>query len=157
MIESLFAGKRYALVIGNTYSDLISKDSELDRLPTCKNDAEAVENILRGCDFDVTLKIDKSLDEMNTAFNEFLNKLDMESVAVFYFSGHGCEYKGRPFYFPCQWKSGPPQDILNTGFDCHNARNKINNKVSIGLKMILPTQVRTKRITKTLLGHLPDL
>ena len=27
----------------------------------------------------------------------------------------------------------------------------------IGLKMILPTQVHTQRITKTLLGHLPDL
>ena len=38
-------------------------------------------------------------------------------------------------------------DIEKSSFKCFE----------IGLKMILPTQVHTKRITKTLLGHLPDL
>ena len=38
-------------------------------------------------------------------------------------------------------------DIEKSSFKCFE----------IGLKTILPTQVHTKRITKTLLGHLPDL
>ena len=38
-------------------------------------------------------------------------------------------------------------DIEKSSFKCFE----------IGLKMILPTQVHTQRITKTLLVHLPDL
>ena len=133
----LFAGKRYALVIGNTYSDPTSLDSKLKWLPTCNKDATAVADILEKCDFNVTLGIDKCLSEMNQLFDDFLVKLDTDSVAVFYFSGHGCEYKGWQFYFPCQWEAGSPEHIISTGFNCHNARNKLNNKVSIGLKIIL--------------------
>ena len=38
-------------------------------------------------------------------------------------------------------------DIEKSSFKCFE----------IGLKLILPTQVHTQRITKTLLVHLPDL
>ena len=125
------------MVLGNTYSDEKSRQTFGKSLPTCKNDAMAVADILRRCYFEVTLGIDKCQEDMKNLFDEFIDKLDTDSVAVFYFSGMGCEYQGRQFYYPCQWQGGLPNDIVNTAFNCHSARIELNNKITMGLKIIL--------------------
>jgi len=82
--EGNFDGK-YALVIGNGNYENISK------LPSPKNDARDVSNVLRQLGFNVELYVDLNLEQMETAIDKFISTLSNNNTAegFFYFAGQG--------------------------------------------------------------------
>lgn len=85
--------KRIALVIGNS----AYRDSPL-RNPT--NDAKDLAAVLRRLGFDVVERTDASQKEMNLAIAQFGEKLRSDTVALFFYAGHGMQVKGKNYIIP---------------------------------------------------------
>jgi formylglycine-generating enzyme required for sulfatase activity len=93
--------QRFALVIGN--SAYHQEDLVLDN-PV--NDATDLANVLRQLGFEVVKKTNLSKREMETAIDQFSQKLDNnKGVGLFYFSGHGSQYKGVNYMLPVDVES----------------------------------------------------
>jgi formylglycine-generating enzyme required for sulfatase activity len=93
--------KRFALVIGN--SAYHQEDLVLDN-PV--NDAADLAKVLRQLGFEVVKKTNLSKREMETAIDQFSQKLDNnKGVGLFYFSGHGSQYKGVNYMLPVDVES----------------------------------------------------
>lgn len=78
---------RFALVIGNA-----GYDAPL-RLRNPAHDANALQAALQPLGFTVWKRTDVNLTEMEDVLAEFRQKLTQQSVALFYFAGHGLEVK----------------------------------------------------------------
>jgi uncharacterized caspase-like protein len=85
--------KRVALVIGNAKY----KDSPLAN-PV--NDAQDMATALRSVGFQVIERTDASQKEMNRAITQFGEKLNADTVALFYYAGHGIQVKGKNYLVP---------------------------------------------------------
>ena len=86
--------KRVALVIGNA----AYQGSSTLRNPV--NDAHAMSDALNGLGFQVIEVTDASQKEMNRAITTFGSKLNAETVALFFYAGHGLQVKGRNYIIP---------------------------------------------------------
>jgi len=89
--------RRLALVIGN--SDYAGDNF----LTNPVNDARALAEVLRQPElgFEVISKVNLNRQQMKAAVREFSNKLAKEQgVGLFYFSGHGLQYKGVNYLIP---------------------------------------------------------
>jgi uncharacterized caspase-like protein len=73
--------KRVALVIGN-------KNYAYKRLENTINDAKAMKKVLEKLNFEVIDDYDISAKRFTELLEEFQNKLDSNTIAFFYFSGH---------------------------------------------------------------------
>jgi len=93
--------KRFALVIGNSAyqkEDLI--------LTNPVNDATDFAKVLRQLGFDVIEKTNLGKLQMETAINQFSQKLnDNKGVGLFYFSGHGIQHNGVNYMLPVDAQS----------------------------------------------------
>jgi hypothetical protein len=85
--------QRVALIIGNA----AYKDAPL-RNPV--NDATDIARALRELGFKTTLKTNVGQRQMKDAIREFGSELARGGVGLFYFAGHGLQYKGRNFLVP---------------------------------------------------------
>jgi uncharacterized caspase-like protein len=85
--------KRIALVIGNAKY----KDSPLVN-PV--NDAQDMAVALRSVGFQVIERTDATQKEMNRAITQFGEKLNADTVALFYYAGHGVQVKGKNYLVP---------------------------------------------------------
>ena len=86
-------GKRIALVIGN-------KDYQDVPLRNPVNDAEDLSGLLKRLGFSVTTKANVDLREFDEAVDRFSREITGAEVALFYFSGHGCQARGENFLIP---------------------------------------------------------
>jgi uncharacterized caspase-like protein len=94
-LAGLAAESRVALVIGN------GKYQYNNLLVNPPNDAKDIAAALTQAGFDVVLRTDASLDDMNKAVREFGNKLKAQKgVGLFYYSGHGTQVGGKSFLLP---------------------------------------------------------
>lgn len=85
--------RRVALVIGNAkYAS-----APLTNPP---NDARDMAAALRRGGFDVIELIDGTQKEMNRAIAKFGDKLSSDTVALFYYAGHGIQVKGKNYLIP---------------------------------------------------------
>lgn len=85
--------KRVALVIGNSaYPGA--------RLSNPVNDAKDMASALRRLGFDVIEKTDATQKEMNRAIAQFGEKLRADTVALFYYAGHGMQVRGKNYLIP---------------------------------------------------------
>lgn len=85
--------KRVALVIGNgKYPGIPLKN------PT--NDARDMAAALRKIGFDVIEKTNVTQKEMNRAITQFGGKLTSDTVALFFYAGHGMQVKGKNYLIP---------------------------------------------------------
>jgi hypothetical protein len=75
--------KRIALVIGNeNYKDNVLKNPV--------NDAKAIAKVLESIGFEVMLKLDVTLEELNKSLLSLKKKIEVDNTMVFiYFAGHG--------------------------------------------------------------------
>jgi parallel beta-helix repeat protein len=90
-----FAGKRVALVIGN------SKYQNVTALTNPANDAAVMEAALKGAGFDVIKYTDLDQRGMKQAMLEFGRKLKQGAEAsMFFYAGHGIEVDGRNYLVP---------------------------------------------------------
>jgi hypothetical protein len=90
-----FAGKRVALVIGN------SAYQNVAQLPNPADDAAAIADLFTKANFDVVMSRRdlKSLD-MRRALREFTDQARGADIAVVYFAGHGLELDGTNYVVP---------------------------------------------------------
>ena len=85
--------QKVALLIGNsTYKSSPLKNPA--------NDAQDMAVVLREIGFDVTLKINASQREMETAIRQFGKQLRKGGSGLFYYAGHGIQIDGRNFLIP---------------------------------------------------------
>lgn len=92
-IESIEKRNRIALVLGNE----AYRESPLIN-PV--NDAEDMYRTLRELGFSVVKKINADRMQMLTAMRQFGKQLNSESIALFYFSGHGIQVDGENYLVP---------------------------------------------------------
>ena len=85
---------RIALVIGN--SDYI----HVNKLNNPRNDANDIESVLNGLNFDVTKVTDANLIDLQQAINTFLKELDEYAVGLLFYAGHGMQIDGKTILFP---------------------------------------------------------
>jgi uncharacterized caspase-like protein len=89
----LAANARYALVIGNSaYKDKPLKNPA--------NDAGDMARELKRLGFDVQLRTNASLREMEEAIRDFGVKLKRGGVGLFYYAGHGVQVQGVNYLVP---------------------------------------------------------
>ncbi|MFA6971041.1 MAG: SUMF1/EgtB/PvdO family nonheme iron enzyme [Gallionella sp.] len=86
--------KRVALVIGN------AAYLGAPELRNPVNDARAISDALNRLGFEVIEVTDASQREMNRAITRFGKKLDGETVALFFYAGHGLQVKGKNYIIP---------------------------------------------------------
>ncbi len=93
------ADNRIALVIGNSqYPGATLKNPV--------NDAHDMAQALRRLGFAVIEKVDVTQKEMNRAISQFGEKLRTDSVAIFYYAGHGMQIKGKNYLIPVDAQIG---------------------------------------------------
>ncbi len=93
-VSDLCADERIALVIGN------SRYQQVEFLPNPTNDARAVARKLISLGFDVIEYHDQTRSQMQAALRRFSEKLGPESIALFFYAGHGIQYNGRNYLIP---------------------------------------------------------
>ena len=93
LVIEMMREQRIALIIGNG-------GYEFAPLRNPVNDARAMANALRACDFRVSEKIDCDKREMYEAIREFGEKIRRGGVGLFYYAGHGMQIKGRNYLVP---------------------------------------------------------
>jgi hypothetical protein len=92
-VSTSSADKKVALVIGNArYASSPLKNPV--------NDARDMAFALRRLGFKVIERTDITQKEMNRAITQFGSKLGSESVAVFFYAGHGIQVKGKNYLVP---------------------------------------------------------
>jgi uncharacterized caspase-like protein len=93
--EAALAGKRVALVIGN------SAYQNVNALANPANDAAAMAEMFRKASFEVVdSRRDLKAQEMRRALREFTDKARGADIAVIYFAGHGLEVDGINYVVP---------------------------------------------------------
>ncbi|MHC1701042.1 MAG: caspase family protein [Humidesulfovibrio sp.] len=104
-------GERFALVIGNgAYKSAPLKNPV--------KDARDMAALLGTLGFNVTLKIDAGVKEMEEAVREFGLSLRKGGVGLFYFAGHGIQVAGSNYLVPVDAKIQTESDVR---FECVDA------------------------------------
>ena len=88
------AEKRVALVIGNSSYRTVAA------LANPRNDARDIASALQRLGFDTTVGLDADRAQMEKAIEEFAIKVEGADVAVFYYAGHGMQYRGVNYLLP---------------------------------------------------------
>lgn len=93
--QPAFAGKRIALVVGNSsYQNVVP-------LSNPANDATAITEMFRKAAFDVVeSRRDLKNTEMRRALRDFTEKARDADIAVIYYAGHGIEVDGTNYLIP---------------------------------------------------------
>lgn len=91
--HALAAETRHALVIGNSGYAQVPLDNPA-------NDARAMAQALQRAGFQVDLQLDVDQRRMDAAIRAFGDRLQRDSVGLFYFAGHGVQVQGRNFLLP---------------------------------------------------------
>ena len=105
------ASGRYALVIGNSaYKDKPLKNPA--------NDARDMAQALQRLGFDVQLKVDAGMRDMEESIREFGTRLKRGGVGIFYYAGHGIQVQGANYLVPIGARLGSESDAK---FECVDA------------------------------------
>lgn len=89
----LFSENRVALIIGNSKYDS-------NPLKNPVNDAKDMSNTLEELGFDVILLQDSSKREMLSGIRDFGDRLNKNSVGLFYYAGHGVQVNSTNYLIP---------------------------------------------------------
>jgi hypothetical protein len=105
------AEQRIALVIGNSAYRVAPLKNPV-------NDAADIAAALRNLGFEVILRTNASLKEMEEAIREFGGRLKKGGVGLFYFAGHGMQLGGNNFLIPVDARIETESDVK---FECVDA------------------------------------
>jgi hypothetical protein len=112
--------KRTALIIGNS----AYKEGPLKN-PV--NDARDMAAALRGMGFDVILKENASLAQMESAVGEFWQHLRKGGAGLFYYAGHGLQVNGHNYLVPVDAKLEVEQDVKYKCMDAGQVLGRMDN------------------------------
>ncbi|MEZ7890377.1 MAG: caspase family protein [Candidatus Wallbacteria bacterium] len=93
------ADKRYALVIGNADYNNVSK------LKNTLNDAVAMETVLKTCGFNVMRGENLTKRQFKDLVDVFVSRMEDYCTVLFYYSGHGVQYRGDNYLVPVEVNS----------------------------------------------------
>jgi uncharacterized caspase-like protein len=120
------AERRVALVIGNAAYPTAPLRNPL-------NDARDMAAALKSLGFDVILRENANLAQMEGAVSEFWGKLKKGGAGLFYFAGHGLQVQGRNYLVPVDARLSAEQDVKYRCMDAglvlgrmENAGNPLN-------------------------------
>ncbi len=106
-----WSAQKVALVIGNnTYLP------EIGALPNPVNDAVAIDQKLKKMGFDTILLKNGTKSQMLDALDDFKEKLQSGSTAIFYYAGHGVEANGKNYLIPVDAKMPRNEDRYSDDF-----------------------------------------
>lgn len=94
MLQAVAQEKKLALIVGN--SSYV--DGAALRNPT--NDAHAINKALQLLGFETIVAENLSLSQFKKAIDDFGMRLHGYDVGLFYYAGHGIQYKGRNYLIP---------------------------------------------------------
>ena len=121
------AERRVALIIGN------GAYQNVGPLRNPVNDARAMAQTLSRMGFQVLLREDRTEDQVKQDIREWGRQLDQNSVALFYYSGHGIQVKGENYIVPVDASIGSEEEVeygaVNTGLvmaQMERARSRVN-------------------------------
>lgn len=101
--------KRVALVIGNaSYTDAIQLDNPI-------NDANLIANKLTDLGFQVHLVRDASFSAFTEALRAFERDLQSASTGMFYFAGHGMQFREENYLLSTDARIIDQQDVVTSG------------------------------------------
>ncbi|MDO9083157.1 MAG: caspase family protein [Humidesulfovibrio sp.] len=138
---ALADGGRYALVIGNSaYKDKPLKNPA--------NDAKDMGRTLQRLGFDVQLKTDVGLRDMEEAIREFGLRLKRGGVGLFYFAGHGVQVQGVNYLVPVGSKVSSESDAK---FECVDAGRVLGKMEDAGneLNIVILDACRNNPFTRS--------
>jgi TPR repeat protein len=98
------AASQHALVIGND-------DYPFAPLENPINDARAVAGVLSELGFHVTLLESASLEEFRAGVHIFTEDFTAGDTALFYYAGHGVQYRGVNYLLPVDLQLEKPEDL----------------------------------------------
>jgi uncharacterized caspase-like protein len=120
-----FADRRVALVVGNSHY------AALGTLGNPTNDADDIAATLRGMGFAVTEVVDANEQQFTDQLSNFSTAATGADVALFYYSGHGLQYKSENYLVPVDATLGNRfalehgtislNDVLTAMQDAHTA------------------------------------
>jgi uncharacterized caspase-like protein len=90
-----YAERRVALLIGNA-----GYTAQADKLKNPHNDAHDMAVKLQSLGFkreDIIYRLDLKVDQIDATLEEFRKKIGEDTVALFYYSGHGLQVNGRNY------------------------------------------------------------
>ena len=96
---------RVALVIGNNAYPA-------EPLKNAVNDARAVQKTLQDLGFKVVYRPNADITAMRSAAVDFTRMLDGATAAVFYYAGHGIQYRDKNFLVPIDAKLTSEAEIV---------------------------------------------
>jgi uncharacterized caspase-like protein len=112
--------RRTALVIGNA-------NYELDPLANPLNDASDVARALREMGYEVILRQNLDLREMEEAIEEFNRQLRQSDVGVFYYAGHGVQVEGENYLIPLEAQLNFQKDVRYDALPLGKVLNAMDN------------------------------
>jgi uncharacterized caspase-like protein len=133
-------GGRYALVIGNSaYPDKPLKNPA--------NDARDVARALERLGFDVQLKTDAKLREIEEAIGQFGAKLRRGGVGLFYYAGHGVQVQGVNYLVPIGARLSSESDVK---YECVDAGRVLGKMEDAGneLNLVILDACRNNPFTR---------
>lgn len=93
----------------------MSRYTEVDPLPLCKNDVDSIARVLVRLGFKVIAYKDLSKQDMENSITNWASELKNYDVGLFYYSGHGAEVQGENYLFPVDArKTTPSQQKYST-------------------------------------------
>lgn len=135
------AERRVALVIGNG----AYKDAPL-RNPT--NDARDMAGELRKLGFEVILRENASLRQMEDALDQFWASIRKGGTGLFFFAGHGLQVKGINYLVPVDARILVEQDVKSTCLDAGRVLGRMENAGN-GLNIILLDACRNNPFSRS--------
>lgn len=110
--------RRVALVIGNSrYADAPLRNAVAD--------AQDIAAVLRAAGFQVMLREDVNLRAMTEAVRAFGDSLRADSVAVFYYAGHGVQVRDRNYLIPVGADIRREDEIPYAALDVNQVLDKL--------------------------------
>ena len=75
------------------------------------NDARALASSLNELEFDVTLLEDADRTGLDQLVGKIRASFPKDGIAVFYYSGHALQYRGRNYLLPTDFKAAKAADL----------------------------------------------
>ena len=127
LTSSLYAGERYALVIGN------SGYTHSARLGNPTNDARAVAAKMEELGFSVSHGFDLTKPAMDELFQAFSSLLEEDDVAVFFYAGHGMQIDKKNFLVPIDFNPQTVGPLINQLMVLDELLNAMASRAGVNL------------------------
>jgi hypothetical protein len=140
-----YADKRVALIIGN------SAYVRANKLINPENDAKDLADALRKLNFEVILKTNLDKRGLDGALEEFERKIQSADTAMFFFAGHGLQYRGRNFLLPTDANLEDEVSLRYNTLAIDDVRDALS--AASGVKILILDACRDNPLAKTLLSR----